>query len=102
MFRTDEQGNLFIFADNSGAITLRGLPPKKGTLVIVFNGYNEVQKTLPFNGENQVVINVSNEEIRKIGVGRHFWYVDIISAEGNEKDTIVYKTITILNKDEVW
>lgn len=102
MFRTDGQGNLYIFSDNSGVITLRGLPRKTGMLVVVFDGIEKVTKELPIDGQEEAIINVSNDEIRRIGVGEHFWYADIISADGSEKDTIVYKKITIINKDEIW
>ena len=102
MFRTDEQGNLYILSDNSGVITIKELPKAKGKLVIVFDGDNEVRKEYPIDGQEEIIIKVTKQDIENIGIGDHIWYVDLVSEDGNDVDTIVYQKLVVVEKDSLW
>lgn len=102
MFRTDGQGNLYILSDNSGVISIRELHKTKGKLVAVFDGDEEVRKEYPINGQEEVLIKLSQEDIDNIGIGEHIWYVDLVSEDGKDVDTIVYQKIVVVEKDSRW
>lgn len=102
MFRTDGRGNLYILSGNSGVITIKELHKTKGKLVIVFDGDNEVRKEFAINGQKEVVIKITKQDIENIGVGDHIWYVDLISEDGQDVDTIVYQKIIVAEKDALW
>jgi len=97
MIRADEQGNLYTLSDNSGYFTLKGLPKINGKLTIVFNGDSDVVKEFEKQEQTDVVVKLSKEDVESIGVGTHRYYVDF--EYGDEKDTIVYQTITVAEKD---
>ena len=97
MIRADEQGNLYILSDNSGYFTIKDIPSVTGKLYVVFFGDIEVKKTFNINGQKEVIVKLSKEDIENIGIGQHRWYADL--QYGNEQDTIVYQTITIIEKD---
>ena len=57
----------------------------------------EVKKTFNINGQKEVIVKLSKEDIENIGIGQHRWYADL--QYGDEQDTIVYQTIAIIEKD---
>lgn len=97
MIKTDEQGNLYVFSDNSGYFRLKDFPPVDGKLDVVFCGELEVVKSFDISGQGEALIKLSNKDIEDIGVGTHRWYADL--THGEEKDTIFYGTITVIEKD---
>lgn len=97
MIRADEQGNLYTLSDNSGYFTLKGLPKISGKLTAVFNGDVDVVKEFDKKEQEDIVVKLSKQDIETIGVGTHRYYIDF--EYGDEKDTIVYQTITIGEKD---
>ena len=97
MIRSDEQGNLYILSDNSGYFRIQGLPNVSGKLDITFYGDMEVKKEFDVNGQQEVIVKLSRKDIEDIGVGVHQWIADLI--HGDEKDTIVYQTITVIEKE---
>lgn len=98
MIRTDEQGNLYILSDNSGYFTIKDFPKIDGKLRVVFNGDSDVVKEFDVKGQTEVLIKLTKQDIDYIGVGVHRWYVDLIY--GDDRDTIIYNTITVMEKDE--
>ena len=98
MIKTDEQGNLYTLSDNSGYFTIKDFPKINGKLRVVFNGDSDVVKEFDVKGQTDVLIKLSKTDIDNIGIGVHHWYVDLIYGE--EKDTIIYNTITVVEKDE--
>lgn len=97
MIKTDDQGNLYVLSDNSGYFTLKGLPKVNGKLEVVFNGDTDVVKEFDINGQEEALIKLSKSDIEDIGVGFHRWYADLIY--GDERDTIIYSKITVIEKD---
>lgn len=97
MIKTDEQGNLYVLSDNSGYFRLKDLPPVDGKLSVVFCGDLDVVKEFDISGQGEALIKLSKKDIEDIGVGVHRWYGDLIY--GDEKDTIVYGKITVIEKD---
>lgn len=97
MIRADEQGNLYVLSDNSGYFTIKDIPSVTGKLSVVFNGDNDVVKYFDVNGQTEAVIKLTKKDIEDIGIGTHRWYADLQYED--EKDTIVYQTITVVEKD---
>ena len=99
MIKTDEQGNLYTIYGNSAVFTLKDLPPKRGKLVCCFNGDSEVHKEYDLNGQKEAIVKLTKQDIESIGVGIHPYYIDIISEDGEDVDTIVYQQIVVYEKD---
>lgn len=97
MIKTDDQGNLYVLSDNSGYFRLKDLPPVSGKLEVVFNGDVDVVKEFDVNRQGEALVKLSKKDIEDIGVGVHRWYADL--TYGDEKDTIIYSTITVIEKD---
>lgn len=97
MIKADEQGNLYTLSDNSGYFTLKGLPKISGKVIVVFNGDSDVVKEFDKKEQVDIVVRMSKNDIETIGVGTHRYYVDF--EYGDEKDTLVYQTITVGEKD---
>ena len=96
MIRKDEHGNLYTLSDNSGYFMIKNIP-NRGHLHIVFNGDMDVEKDFDLTGQDGVMVKLSTEDIENIGVGKHRWYADL--TINGEKDTIIYKTITVFEKE---
>ena len=97
MIKTDEQDNLYILSDNSGYFTIKELPKVSGKLKVVFCGDSEITKEFDISGQTEVVIKLTKQEVEDIGVGVHRWYADLIY--GDETDTILYNTISVIEKE---
>lgn len=98
MIKTDEQGNLYTMYGNSAILTLKDLPNKKGKLVCCFDGDTEVKKEFELNGQKEVIIKLSKNDIESLGVGIHPYYIDIVSNNGEDVDTLVYQQIAVYEK----
>jgi len=97
MIRADGQGNLYTLSDNSGYFTIKELPKVAGKLSVVFCGDTEVIKEFNIDGKSDVLVKLSKENIEHIGVGTHRYFVDL--EYDGEKDTLLYQTITVAEKD---
>lgn len=99
MIRTDEQGNLYTLLGNSATFSIKDIPAKSGRLVCCFNGDVEVKKEYPLNGQTDVFIKLTRQDIEDIGIGQHSYYIDIVSPDGEDVDTIVYQNIFVYEKE---
>ena len=97
MIRKDTQGNLYTLSDNSGYFIIKNIPKVNGGFRVVFCGDSEVVKDFELDGQDKVMIKLSTDDIESLGVGVHRWYADL--TVGKEKDTVIYKTITIFEKE---
>ena len=98
MIRTDENGNLFTLLGNSASFSIKDLPNKQGTLICCFNGDTEVKKEYPLNGQSEAVVKLSKQDIEDIGIGQHTYYIDIVSPDGEDVDTLVYQNFIVYEK----
>ena len=99
MIRTDEHGNLYTIIGNSATFKLQDLPEKKGSLVCCFCGDTEVCKEYELSGQKEAIIKLTKQDIESIGTGIHPYYIDIISNDGEDVDTIVYQQISVFEKE---
>ena len=99
MIRTDEQGNLYTLLGNSATFSIKDIPEKSGTLVCCFNGDVEVKKEYPLTGQQEAIVKLSRQDIEDIGAGQHTYYIDIVSNNGDDVDTLVYQNIYVYEKE---
>ena len=99
MIRTDEHGNLFTLLGNSATFSIKDLPAKSGTLVCCFNGDTEVKKEFKLSGQKEALVKLTRKDIEDIGAGQHPYYIDIISDDGEDVDTLVYQNIYVYEKE---
>lgn len=97
MIRKDEFGNLYTLSDNSGYFIIKNLPKVKGNLDVVFCGDSEIKREFKLDGQDSVMIKLSSDDVESLGVGKHRWYGDL--TFGKEKDTVIYKTISVFEKE---
>jgi len=99
MIKTNEYGDLFTIMGNSATFSIRDLPAKKGTLVCCFSGYTEVKKEYQLDGQREAIVKLTREDIENIGVGEHMYYIDLITNDGNDVDTLVYQRFVVYEKE---
>lgn len=100
MIKADNQGNLYIFSDNSGYFVIKDLPKTVGKLTVVFYGEETIQKDFDVDGSSDVMVKLSKQDIESIGIGKHLYEVNLVSGE--DVDTLAYNTITVMEKEERW
>ena len=98
MIRTDEQGNLFTISGNSATFSIKDLPAKKGTLVCCFSGDTEVTKEYQIDGQKEAIVRLTKQDIEDIGAGQHTYYIDFITNNGDDVDTLVYQQFVVYEK----
>lgn len=99
MIKSDEQGNLYTFLGNSVSFTIKDIPIKSGMLVCYFNGDSDVKKEYELKGQTEAVVRLSRQDVEDIGAGQHSYYIDIVSNNGEDVDTIAYHNIYVLEKE---
>jgi len=98
MIKTDTQGNLFTIMGNSAVFSIKDLPKKKGTLAFCVDGDSELKKEFAIDGQSEVIIKLSKQDIEDIGVGEHPFYVDIISNDGEDVDTVINQVFVVFGR----
>jgi len=98
MIKTDNQGNLFTIMGNSAVFSIKDLPKKSGKLVFCVDGDNELKKEFDINGQTEAIIKLTREDIENIGIGEHPFYVDIISNNGEDVDTVINQVFVVFGR----
>lgn len=97
MIKCDNQGNLHVLLGDSGNFLLKGLPRLKGTLKLTFNGDEKIEASFDIDNDENVLVQLSRQDIEALGVGSHLWYAEL--ERGDELDTIAYQNITVYEKE---
>ena len=98
MIRTDEHGNLFTILGNSATFSIKDIPPKKGVLSCCFSGDAEVVKEYEVNEQKEVLVRLTKQDIENIGAGQHTYYIDLITNNGDDVDTLIYQQFVVYEK----
>ena len=81
------------------SFAVKDISVKNATLVCCFNGDTQVKKEYSLVGQSEVIVRLSREDIEDIGAGEHTYYIDVVSNNGNDVDTLIYQNIYVYEKE---
>lgn len=88
MLRVDGNGNVFGFTGEGGHIDFYDIPQNYGEIILRIKGKETLDKSSIIFGEQNVSFVFTEQDIEKIGVGSHYYYLILIDENGN-KSTII-------------